>query len=614
MIRKGSGLLFFLLVWISSSLAQQIDFKASALDQVGVGQQFRLIYSINARASGFRAPAIKDFTILGGPSQSSSTSMQIINGQVSRSEEFNYTYTLQASSEGTFTIPPAAVTVDGKSYQSNPVTITVVKGSQQAAPGNSGGNSKQQTGEISTKDLYVTASASKSNPYQGEQVIITYRIYTRIPISQYSITRLPSMAGFWSQDLIKDNDKLNQTRETINGSEYVVAEIKKDAVFAQKSGKLVVEPLELDVVAQIQRKAARNRPNDPFFDNFFNDSFFGNTLQNVKKTLKSNALTINVVPLPSTGKPHEFSGAVGDFKISASVDQTSMKTNDAASLKFTITGKGNIKLVEKPVIDFPSDFEIYDPRITDNIQTTATGISGSRTFEFLMIPRNPGDFTIKPIEFAWFDTGSGTYRKARTEAFKIHVVKGAGDAEFISGNTNKEDIRYIGSDIRFIKTGDPELRPIDTFFFNSRGFWLWLILPPVLFVIFLIVLRKELKRRSNIALVRNKKATRVARKRLKKAEHHLKHHQAEPFWTEVSNALWGYLSDKFNIPLSTLSMDSVNHALAGKNVRQELVQRFIETLNDCEFARFAPGDKTAAMETLYHKALEVITQTEQELK
>lgn len=613
MIRKGSGLLFFFMVWITTGLAQQIDFKASAVEQTGVGQQFRLIYSINGQGSGFRAPAIKDFSILGGPSQSSSTNMQIINGQVSRSIEYTYTYLLQATKEGSFTIPPAAVTVDGKTYQSNPVTIRVVKGNQPAAPGGSEAGS-QSSGEISQRDLYVTASASKTNPYQGEQVIITYRIYTRIPIAQYSITRLPSMAGFWSQDLIKDNDKLNQYRETINGSEYVIAEIKKNAVFAQKSGQLNIEPLELDVVAQIQRKKSRTRTNDPFFDNFFNDSFFGSTLQNVKKTLKSNTLTINVRPLPSASRPREFSGAVGDFKIEASVDQTAMKTNDAASLKFTISGKGNLKLVEKPVIGFPPDFEIYDPRITDNIQTTASGISGSRTFEFLMIPRNPGDFTIKPIEFAWFDANAGTYRKVSTESFKIKVEKGSGEGEYVSSAINKEDIKYIGSDIRFIKTGNPELRPVDTYFFNSTGFWLWLILPPVLFIAFLILLRKELKRRSNIALVRNKKATRVARKRLKKAEHHLKHHLAEPFWTEVSNALWGYLSDKFNIPLSKLSMDSVNDALTAKKVNPDLINQFIESLSDCEFARFAPGDKTQAMEALYHKALDVITRTEQELK
>ncbi|GAB1405722.1 BatD family protein [Lentimicrobium sp.] len=496
MIKKGSGLLFLLLVWITTGLAQQIDFKASALDQVSVGQQFRLIYSINGQASGFRAPAIKDFSILGGPSQSSSTSMQIINGQVSRNIEFSYTYVLQAQKEGTFTIPPAAVTVDGKSYQSNPVTIKVVKGNQSASPADkeTGGSAPD---EISQRDLYVTAVASKTNPYQGEQVIVTYRIYTRVPISQYSITRLPSMAGFWSQDLIKDNDKLNQYREVINGSEYVIAEIKKNAVFAQKSGTLNIEPLELDVVAQIQRKRARGRTNDPFFDNFFNDSFFGNTFQNVKKTLKSNALSINVKPLPETSRPGNFSGAVGDFKVEASVDRTEMKTNDAASLKFTISGKGNLKLVEKPAIDFPPDFEVYDPRITDNIQSTAAGISGSRTFEFLMIPRNPGDFTIKPIQFSWFDSNTGTYRSISTEAFKIKVEKGSGEGEYISSATNKEDIKYIGSDIRFIKTGNPELRQTDTYFFNSTGFWLWLTLPPILFIAFLIFLRKELKTRSN---------------------------------------------------------------------------------------------------------------------
>ncbi|HCT71711.1 MAG TPA: BatD protein, partial [Bacteroidales bacterium] len=369
--------LLVMFTWVSFASGQDLDFRASAREVVSVGDQFRLIYSINGQASGFRAPAIKDFSVLAGPSQSTSTSMQIINNQVSRSVEYSFTYVLQATSEGTFTIPPASVNVDGKSYQSNPVTIRVVKGSA-PAPAGTQQQAQPQGGEITAKDLFVRASVNKSNPYQGEQVIITYKIYTRVPVAEYSITRVPSTAGFWSQDLIKDNTKLNQYRETVDGSEYVVAEIKKEALFAQKSGSLTIEPLEMDVVAQIQRKASRRGFNDPFFDSFFNDSFLGNTYQNVKKTLRSNQLNINVKPLPSTDRPSEFTGAVGNFSISSSIDREQLKTNEAMTLKFTITGKGNIKLVEKPNLVFPSDFEVYDPRITDNIAASQTGVSGSR--------------------------------------------------------------------------------------------------------------------------------------------------------------------------------------------------------------------------------------------
>jgi archaellum component FlaG (FlaF/FlaG flagellin family) len=616
---KTIRLWLFLLYLIPAftGFSQKVEFRASASEVVAVGDQFRLIYSVNAQASGFTAPVLKDFSVLSGPSQSSSSSMQIINNQVTRSVEYSFTYILQANTEGTFTISPASINVDGKSYKSNAVTIKVVKGSApQPGAGNQGGQgSRQPTGEVGPKDLFVKASVSKSNPYQGEQIIVTYKIYTRVPVSEYSITKAPGLSGFWTQDLLKDNKNLNQYRETIDGQEYVVAEIKKDAMFAQKSGNLSIEPIEMDVIAQVKRKAARGKTNDPFFDNFFDDTFFGNTLQNVKKTILSNKISIDVRPLPTQGKPMEFGGAVGNFSISASTDREELKANDAMSLKFTVTGKGNIKLIEKPAFEFPSDFEVYDPRVTDNINTSASGVSGSRTFEYLIIPRNPGKFTIKPVKFTYFDVEAGTYKTLTSQEFKINVTRGSGpEGTFAAGETNKEDFKYIGSDIRFIKTGKMNLRPVNTFLFGSPGFILMFIAPLVLFVIFMIVLKNELKKRGNQALIRNRKATGVARKRLKLAEKFLKQGNQEAFWTEVSNALWGYMSDKFNIPRSTLSMDSVNEALSAKKVNEELIRQFINTLNNCEYARFAPGNKSQAMSELYSQAIDVITRTEQELR
>lgn len=612
--------LWTILLMLALSLnvsGQKVEFRATANDVVAVGDQFRLIFSVNAQASGFTAPVLKDFSVLAGPSQSSSSSMQIINNQVTRSVEYSFTYLLQANNEGTFTIAPASVNVDGKTYKSNAVTIKVVKGSAQAGRGNQQGgqNQAQPSGEIGSKDLFVRASVNKSNPYQGEQVIVTYKIYTRIPVSEYSITKAPGLSGFWTQDLLKDSKNLNQYRETIDGQEYVVAEIKKDAMFAQKSGKLEVEPLELDVIAQVKRKSQRGRTNDPFFDSFFDDSFFGNSMQNVRKTIQSNKLTIDVKPLPAQGKPLGFTGAVGNFSISASTDRTELKTNDAMSLKLTVTGKGNIKLIENPAFEFPPDFEVYDPRVTDNISTTAAGVNGSRTFEYLIIPRNPGNFTIKPVDFSYFDVSAGTYKTLTTQEFKISVARGSdGDGTFTAGQVNKEDFKYIGSDIRFIKTGNISLKPVNSFLFGSPLFILLLLAPAFLFAVFVIVWRSELKKRGNQALMRNKKATGVARKRLKSAEKFLKKGEHEAFWAETSNALWGYMSDKFNIPRSALSMDSVNTALSAKNVNETLIKQFIDTLNNCEFARFAPGNRSQKMDEIYNQAIDVITKTEQELR
>ena len=611
-IRKIITLLSLLLAY-TTIFGQEIEFVASAKEVVAVGDQFRLIYSVNGQASGFRTPAIKGFSVLSGPNQSQSSRTQIINGQVSRSLDYSFTYILQAGSEGTYTIPPASVNVDGKTYQSNPVTIKVVKGNTQPQQQNPQ-QGASPSGEISAKDLFVRAVPSKTNPYQGEQIIVTYKIYTRVPVAEYSVTRTPSTAGFWLQDLLKDSKNLNQFRETIDGQEYVVAEIKKDALFAQKAGTLTIEPLEMDVLAQIQRKVAKRNFNDPFFDSFFNDNFMGSTYQNVKKTIRSNELKINVKPLPENSRPRDFTGGVGNFNVTSSIDRDQLKANEALTLRFSISGKGNIKLVEKPAIVFPPDFEVYDPRTTDNIVASASGVSGTRNFEYLIIPRNPGKYKIKPITFSYFDLSSQTYKTITSQEFVIDVAKGDGRQGEIVSSTDKEDFKYIGSDIRYIKTGQIKLSPVNDYLFGSMLFLIWVIAIPVLFILFLIIWRKELKKRSNIAFMRNKKATGIARKRLKSAERFMKQNKPDEFWAEASNALWGYMSDKFNIPRASLSMDSVSGALRSKGVKDELSSNFIEILNKCEFARFAPGNKTQAMDEIYKQSIEVITRTEDELK
>ena len=611
-IRKIITLLSLLLAY-TTIFGQEIEFVASAKEVVTVGDQFRLIYSVNGQASGFRTPAIKGFSVLSGPNQSQSSRTQIINGQVSRSLDYSFTYILQAGSEGTYTIPPASVNVDGKTYQSNPVTIKVVKGNTQPQQQNPQ-QGASPSGEISAKDLFVRAVPSKTNPYQGEQIIVTYKIYTRVPVAEYSVTRTPSTAGFWLQDLLKDSKNLNQFRETIDGQEYVVAEIKKDALFAQKAGNLTIEPLEMDVLAQIQRKVAKRNFNDPFFDSFFNDNFMGSTYQNVKKTIRSNELKINVKPLPENSRPRDFTGGVGNFNVTSSIDRDQLKANEALTLRFSISGKGNIKLVEKPAIVFPPDFEVYDPRTTDNIVASASGVSGTRNFEYLIIPRNPGKYKIKPITFSYFDLSSQTYKTITSQEFVIDVAKGDGRQGEIVSSTDKEDFKYIGSDIRYIKTGQIKLSPVNDYLFGSMLFLIWVIAIPVLFMLFVIIWRKELKKRSNIAFMRNKKATGIARKRLKSAERFMKQNKPDEFWSEASNALWGYMSDKFNIPRASLSMDSVSGALRSKGVKDELSSNFIEILNKCEFARFAPGNKTQAMDEIYKQSIEVITRTEDELK
>jgi len=602
------------------SRGEDIQFTGSSRSTVGVGETFNLTYTINAQASNFHGPSISGFDVLSGPFTSTASSIRAINGRTSMSISYTFTYIIRANREGTFEIPAATVMVDNKQYRSNIVVIQVSKNAgnpQNPAGGNNQGKNSSQGGsniQSASNDVYLKAFVNDANPLQGEGIIVTYKLFTKVPINQININKLSSFEGFWSQNLIKDNDKFNQYTQVIDGEKYVVADIRKIALFPLKSGRLVIDPLELDCVAQIKRQT-KTKTGDPFFDDFFNDSFFNNSYANVEKSLKSNPLTINVRPLPTAEKPVDFSGAVGNFSFKADLDKNQVKANDAINLKCTITGKGNIQLIDKLNITFPPDFETYDPKITSNVNSSASGISGSQTFEYLIIPRKPGKFTIKPIVFSYFDPEKRKYVSLSSSLFTIDVEKGSGENSMVTySGAGKEDIKYIGSDIRHIKNLPILLQRTGTFFFASTFFFILLLLPILIFILIIIFWKKQEERRSNTVLMKNRKATRVAIRRLKKANGFLKSGKQEEFYVEISQALWGYLSDKFGIPLAELSMESVHEALIRKNVNDEIIQQFIGTLNNTEYARFAPGEKDIIMEKTYQEALQIITRIERELR
>ncbi|MEZ5083611.1 MAG: BatD family protein [Bacteroidales bacterium] len=460
-------------------------------------------------------------------------------------------------------------------------------------------------------DVFIRAYADKNSPMQGEQVVVTYKLYYRINISSPEFSKEPSYKGFWVNDLLKDKN-YPQYKENYKGQAYNVAEIKKVALFPQQSGKISITPLELTCQAQVKAQT-QSRSRDPF-ESFFNDPFF-NRYKTVEIPLVSNSLSLDVKPLPTANKPSEFSGAVGKFDMSSSIDNTDLKANEAINLKFTISGTGNVELVDKVNVKFPPDFEVYDPKVTKSMNYAQQGVSGRKTFEYLIIPRNPGEFKIDPVKFVYFDLASKLYKTLSSPEYVINVAKGDGSqVDYTFSGTNKSDIQYIGSDIRHIHTGVPNLRLTGSLFFGSPSFYLLLALPLFLFILFVIIWKKELKKRSNMALMRNRKATRVAQKRLKKAQAFLQEKKQNEFYEEVSQALWGYLSDKFSIPLSNLSMDTVKETLQVKEVKEETIHSFIETLNNCEFARFAPGDSQANMESIYTEGVKIITTMEKELK
>lgn len=594
--------------------SQTVSFTASAPAEVQAGQQFRLVYSINAEADNFTPPEFTDFAVLGGPNQSSSSSIQIINNQVTRSTTYTFTYTLAATREGSFTIPAAKVRSGGKQYSSNPVTIKVRAASSQQ-PGSQSPQNTQAPGTISNKDVFLRASVDKSDPYMGEQIILTYRLYTRIPVSNYHIEQSPAQSGFWAEELLRDQTKLLQYNDVVDGEQYTVAEIRKVALFPQRSGKLNIDPLAVEIVARVQQQGQRRRTGDPFFDNFFDDPFFASRYQNINHTLRSNAINIDVKPLPVQGRPAEFSGAVGDFSMRATIDKTELTANEPINLKVIVSGKGNVRLIDKVNFQFPPSFELYEPKITSDVQTTQAGVSGSRTLDYLLIPRSAGNFTIKPAAFSYFHPGRGEYITLNTPEFAFSIARGEGsDPASGSIGGDQQAVQYIASDIRFIKQWPFRITTIGSHFFGSTKFYVLYFTPFILLGLFLYLLRNHIKNSRDIARVKNRRATRIARKRLKQAAEFLKLRMSEKFFNELSQALWGYLSDKFNIPLSGLSLETVRERLEGRSVNAVFINDFIELLEQCEYARFAPGDKTQAMDQLYEKALALITTIEKELR
>jgi hypothetical protein len=532
---------------------------------------------------------------------------------VNQSYQLTYTYYLQASKEGTFEIPPATVTVDRKEYTSNPLQISVSR--TQAPPSQRGATNAQNTqdGTISNEDVFIRAFVDKSNPYQGEQVILTYRIYTKIPISQLDISKLSSFQGFWYKSLMDETAPLKQSSENINGEDYITADLRRIALYPQRSGEFTVDPMELKCLAQVRVQSTR--PRDPFFDSFFDDPFFNRNVRNVELDLSSNSLKINVKPLPLENRPANFSGAVGQYSMSTEVDRTELKTNEPLVLKVTISGKGNLELIDELDIAFPPDFETYDPKIINNINTSLSGISGNRTFEYLSIPRNPGEFTIKPVQFTYFDLSKKDYVTLSQPEYLITVEKGEQETPGITySGVSQKDIQFIGSDIRHIRTQSITLQKINTYFFGSLTFYLWFLIPLILFFAFVIIFNLNRKRMQNIELIKKRKANRVARQNLKKASGFMQAGDTESFYVEISRALWGYISNKFNMPLAELSIDTVSQRLEKKHVSAERISEFTEVLNNCEYARFAPGDKTRKMNEIYDSALHIITKIENELK
>ncbi|WP_291528687.1 BatD family protein [Bacteroides sp. UBA939] len=591
----------------------KVSFTASAPDAVAVGDQFRLAYTVTTqKIRDFRVPTIKGFEVLMGPSRSQQTSMQIAQGVSTSTTSITFTYILMATVEGDFTIPGATIMADGNQLVSNSVHVKVLPADQAgaAASSNSGGQQQGNTSRassgtsVSNQDLFITATASKANVYEQEAFLLTYKIYTLVDLRGFDNVKLPDFKGFHSQEVELSNDR-KWGLEHYKGRNYQTTVYRQFVLFPQQSGKLAIEPARFD--ASI---AKATHVTDPF-DAFFNG---GNNYVEIKKTLMTPKVTIDVKPLPE-GKPADFSGGVGDFSISSSINSTNVKTNDAVTIKLVISGTGNLKLIGEPKVKFPDDFEVYDPKVDNKFRLTNAGLSGSNVIEYLAIPRNAGTFKIPAVTFSYFDIKSRSYKTLTTEEYELHVEKGEGNAtQSIANFTNKEDLRILNEDIRFIKQNDVTLSQKGDFFFDSMVYWLLYLIPGIAFIIFFIIYRKQIAANANVAKMRTKKANKVAVKRMKQAGKLLAENKKDVFYDEVLRALWGYISDKLNIPVSKLSKDNIEEKLRKHGVEDDLIREFLAALNDCEFVRFAPGDDNQAMDKIYSASLAVISKMENSIR
>lgn len=585
-------------LFVTASAYSQTTCTATAPAKVGINEAIQYTVKLNEKPSKIVSQEFGTFTLAGGPSQGSSTSISFVNGQKSVKSEYSYTYTLKPSKLGESIIPGVTFLVNGKQVKSNAVTVTVTQENQRQQQQQRRSSwwdwdmpsTQPQQQQLSKDDVILKASASKTNPYEGEEVIVIHKLYLGGNIQNFQPTgnEFPSQPDLWTYTLGNPEAEPKHTVETLNGKRYNVYELRKTAVFPQKTGEITITPLELEGIVTIP------------------SGWFG---RQEKMNLKSNSVTLNVKPLPQ-GKPMGFSGLVGKFTIKSSLTKSELATNDATNLVITVSGSGNIQHIEDLNINFPSDFDVTDPAISDRVQTGGNSVSGSRSFEYVIIPRAAGTFTIPAAEFSYFDLATHSYKTLTTESYTVTVAKGAGEENSVEGNSFKQDIQILDKDIRYIKNGHHSIVPAGHHFFGTLPYWILLFLPLFLFVLLLIVWRKRIQNRENVAQLRDRRANKVARKSLKKAKVLLATGKEEEFYVEISRALWGYMSDKFHIPLADLSMDTVRSRLSEKGVAEEDIEEFVSTLNECEFARFAPNSGHDLMNRLYELSLQFITKIE----
>lgn len=576
-----------MMIAAATSVAQKVEITLTAPSTVNAGQPFRVEVSTNNQDVRLGSPTFEGMQVMG---KMQSSNMSFINGVSSVS--VSYIYTVMADKPGKYTIPAVKGSLAGTIYNSNSVTIEVVDdGSGSASAGNNnGGNGNNGGTPSSNENVFIDLTVNKLEAYVGEQIIMTASLYSRYDIVGLDNPNFPNGNGFWSK-VIQNPTNISFSRKTINNKAYLYSPLQKKVLFPQKSGNLTIDPYSIDCIVS--------------------DGF---GFRQAKAVAKSKAKTIKVKPLPADGKPDGFGGAVGSFTVAASTDKAELKLDEPLTIKITVSGSGNFQLFEAPKIELPSAFEQFEPKSTENVNANDKGLSGSKVFSIVAIARQSGSFTIPPVQFHYFDPASKSYKTATSKELLLNVSGERDPNNNASALVSKTDIEDLGSDIRFIKQSGVQFTDGNSKFFNSFKFWMIFAFLIVIFGVVLIIRQQQIKNNANVIGMKNRRAGKTSRKRLKLANTYIEQNKKDEFYAEVLNALWGYLSDKLAIPRAELSRDNVQEKLTEKQIDSAVVQKFIDTLDTCEYEHYAPESAAHPLSEIYTMAAEAIEQMETTIK
>lgn len=598
--------IFLICLFIACACFSQV-IRVSTPSRVEAGENFRVSFKVTTQdvddfRSGLHSTDVVE--VIAGPYTSSESSFQMVNGHTSSSSSITYTYTLYAAKSGVYNIPAAHAGVGGKQISSRPAKVTVV-GSAQGRGNNSPKmheddnyqpHMKAAGSAISGRDLFIKVSANKKKVYEQEPILLTYKVYTLVDLTQLE-GKMPELTGFHTQEIPLPQQKSFHI-ERVNGKPYRTVTWSQYVMYPQMTGKMEIPSITFKGIVVQQ-----NRSVDPF-EAFFNG---GSGYVEVKRNIVAPSIKIDVLPLPH--KPANFSGGVGKFNISAQLNKNELKAGDPLSLRIVVGGIGNLKLIKQPVVNFPKDWDKYDPKVTDKTKLTSNGLEGNMIYDILAVPRNQGHYTIPPVELTYYDTSLNQYKTIKTQSFEIEVAKGDGSRSSVVDYSKDQP-----KDIKDIKKGEAELHSVDNFFFGSVGYLMSLLIPFAAFVALLVIFRKRAIDNADLVKMKGKKANKIATKRLRQANKLMLAGKTNEFYDEVLRALWGYVGDKLNMPAEKLSRENISEKLQSHNVDDNTISKFLSAIDDCEMMRFAPGDPEGNMNKTFESAMTAIMEIENVMK